>query len=146
MAEGLEPTPAIAAHTLHHGVRFSAIPRLIPPVSEDHLQAVGRAASLLQPIRTGKVRLSFHRTPQLPSQLVPTLLQRRSALYSLQLSRSVRCVGQSASGLSCANPFVQDAQIPFCCSHRAYRAYRLAGVAQEYNGVGEFSGLASARW
>ena len=55
MAEGLEPTPAIAAHTLHHGVGFSAIPWLIPPVGENHLQAVGRAESLLQPIRAGKL-------------------------------------------------------------------------------------------
>ena len=63
-AERLEPTPAIAAYTLHECVGFPAIPRLIPPpVGEDHLQAVSRAASLLQPIRAGKVRLSFHYTP-----------------------------------------------------------------------------------
>ena len=62
--ECFEPTPAIAADTLHECVGFPAIPRLIPPpVGEDHLQAVSRAASLLQPIRSGKVRLSFHRNP-----------------------------------------------------------------------------------
>ena len=39
MAKCLEPTPGIAAYGLHHGVRFSAIPRLIPPVGERHQQA-----------------------------------------------------------------------------------------------------------